>query len=266
MRDAPFTDSDLTADDFLGGRANVLQPRDGYRAGIDPVLLAASVPARAGQSVLELGCGGGVGLVLLGARVPGLSLTGIELQPGYADLARRNLARNGLDGTVHCGDLTAMPPALRQCSFDHVVLNPPFFQPGTGTQSSAGDKAVARMGRTPLTDWIATAARRLRPFGHAHVILRAERLPDLLAAMASCLGSLEVAPLLPRPGQPPRLILARGRKEGRAPFRLHPGLLLHTPDRHTANGRHYSALIENVTQKGAFLPLDGQVCDQPSRQ
>ena len=50
---------DLTCDDFLGGRLSIWQPRDGYRAGVDPVLLAASVPARAGQSVLELGCGTG---------------------------------------------------------------------------------------------------------------------------------------------------------------------------------------------------------------
>ena len=48
-------------DQFLGGRLMVAQPKTGYRAGVDPVLLAASVPAVRGESVLELGCGVGCG-------------------------------------------------------------------------------------------------------------------------------------------------------------------------------------------------------------
>ena len=54
-----ISDSDLTRDAFLGGRLYLWQPRTGYRAGVDPVLLAASVPARRGESVLDLGCGVG---------------------------------------------------------------------------------------------------------------------------------------------------------------------------------------------------------------
>ncbi|MFZ2468854.1 MAG: methyltransferase, partial [Parvibaculum sedimenti] len=38
----------FTDDGFLGGRLQLLQPAKGYRAGIDAVLLAASVPARHG--------------------------------------------------------------------------------------------------------------------------------------------------------------------------------------------------------------------------
>jgi tRNA1Val (adenine37-N6)-methyltransferase len=50
-----MTTIETTFDAFLGGRITLEQPTKGYRAGVDPVLLAASVPARAGQSVLELG-------------------------------------------------------------------------------------------------------------------------------------------------------------------------------------------------------------------
>ncbi|KAB2877432.1 MAG: methyltransferase, partial [Albidovulum sp.] len=48
-----FTEDEITADAFLGGRLTIAQPRAGYRAAADPVLLAAAVPARAGQAVLE---------------------------------------------------------------------------------------------------------------------------------------------------------------------------------------------------------------------
>ena len=82
-----------TIDQFLGGKVTAKQPAQGYRAGVDAVLLAASVPAKAGDTVLELGCGVGVASLCLTARVGGLLVTGVELQPDYAALA----AKNGLD-------------------------------------------------------------------------------------------------------------------------------------------------------------------------
>ena len=110
-----FADADLTCNDFLGGRVRLYQPVKGYRAGVDPVLLAAAVPARAGDHVLELGCGAGQALLCLAARVPGLRLTGVELQAAYADLARRNGALNGQG--VHVIDLPV------DYSLNHAILN-----------------------------------------------------------------------------------------------------------------------------------------------
>jgi tRNA1Val (adenine37-N6)-methyltransferase len=72
------------------------QPIDGYRTGIEPVLLAASVPARSGQRVVEAGTGAGAGLLCLLARVAGLSAIGIERDADMAALARRNLADNAM--------------------------------------------------------------------------------------------------------------------------------------------------------------------------
>jgi SAM-dependent methyltransferase len=98
-----------TADGFLGGRLLIHQPVAGYRAGTDAVLLAAAVPARAGDRVLELGCGVGTAALCLMARVPGLSVTGVERQPDYADLARRNASENGLPLQVVTADLARLP-------------------------------------------------------------------------------------------------------------------------------------------------------------
>ena len=72
-----WSDAQMSADDFLGGQLRLFQPRTGYRAGIDPVLLAASIPAKPGDAVLELGCGAGTALLCLGRRVQRLSLTGV---------------------------------------------------------------------------------------------------------------------------------------------------------------------------------------------
>ncbi|MCB1334770.1 MAG: methyltransferase [Roseivivax sp.] len=255
LRAEPFADTALSRDAFLGGAAQLLQPLDGYRAGTDPVLLAAATPASPGQAVMDLGCGGGAALVLLGVRVPGLSLTGVEVQPAYADLARRNLALNGLEGLVAQADLTELPAELRARSFDHVMANPPYFEKARRTVALDAGREVALAGETPLDDWVAVAARRLRPGGTATFIQRAERLPDLLAAFCRHLGSVELLPLCGRLGRPPRLILMRGRKQGRAAFRFHAPLVLHRDDPTLPNGYNYTDAAERLMRQPNPLPF-----------
>jgi tRNA1(Val) A37 N6-methylase TrmN6 len=257
LRTECFADEDLSRDAFLGGRLRIAQPRAGYRAGIDPVLLAASIPARAGQNVLDLGCGSGIAALCLGARVPGLALTGLEIQPAYADLARRNAVANGQTLEVVNGDLTDMPVPLRQRQFDHVIANPPYFDRAAGTPARDPGREHG-MGETcALAEWVAAAARRAAPKGQVTVLQRADRLPDLIAAMAAHLGSLEVLPLIPRPGRAARLVLMRGRKGGRAEFRLHDGPCLHAGAEHGSDGEDYTPAISAVLRDAAGLPFPG---------
>lgn len=247
-----FTEDDLTCDAFLGGKLHLWQPRRGrgYRAGVDPVLLAASIEAKAGQSVLELGCGAGAAVLCLGARVPGLTLTGCELQPAYAELAQRN---GGAALEVVEADLTEMPLHLRQRQFDHVLANPPYFDRGASVQSRDPGRETALGEATPLRQWVRTAARRLKPKGQAHFIHRAERLPEILAALPHEMGSVEVLPLASRAGRMPELILLRARKNGRGAFRLYHSFVMHRGARHEGDGDSYVPEIEAVLRRGAPL-------------
>jgi tRNA1(Val) A37 N6-methylase TrmN6 len=248
-----FSPDHLTRDAFLGGRIELLQPRSGYRAGVDPVLLAAAVPVRAGQSVLELGCGAGAASLCLAARVAGVDVTGIELQPEYADLARQNAAHNKIAMQVFTADLTALPDTLRHIGFDHIIANPPYFKRGAHSPSPDGGRRVALGEDTPLSDWIGTAAKRLAAKGYLHVIQRADRLPDLLAACAGRLGSLEILPLAARIGRAPDLIILRARKSGRAAFVLHAPVILHEGAEHRADGDSYRDEITGILRDGAPL-------------
>jgi len=242
-------DNDLTRDAFLGGRLHLWQPRTGYRAGVDPVLLAASVPARRGESVLDLGCGVGAAALCLGARVPGLELMGVERQADYAALAERNGLR------VEIADLTALPEPVRGRSFDHVLANPPFFDRTAGRQASDAGREAARGQGTPLSDWVDAGARRLRHKGYLHVIHRAERVPDLLAAAHGRLGSPEVWPICPRIGREAELVIFRARKDGRADFRLHAPIILHKGAQHDADAVSYMPEIQAVLRDGAPLVI-----------
>lgn len=252
-----FSPSDLTCDGFLGGRLSVWQPRTGYRAGIDPVLLAAAVPARAGACVLELGCGAGVASLCLGVRVPGLHLTGVEMQPSYAALARRNALEAGITLEVHNARLENMPAPLRQQSFDHVIANPPYFLRDRGTAAADAGRETALGEKTPLTVWIDVAVRRLAPKGRLTLIQRIGRLPTVLSALEGRLGSVEVVPLAPRDGRAPKLFLLRAVKGGRAAFVLYACETLHAKPRHEADEEAYTAPIGAILRNGAEFPWPG---------
>lgn len=248
-----FSDDELSQDQFLGGALTVLQPKSGYRAGVDPVLLAASVPAKSGEAVLELGCGVGVASLCLAARVSELSMVGVELQPDYAELARRNADRNHTDLTIKTADLRELPADLRSKSFNHVIANPPYYQRSKGTAANDPCRDIALAGETPLSDWVDIAARRLKPKGWLSVIQDIRRLPELLGAVEGRLGSIEILPLSARETRAPHLFILRARKGGRAPFLQHFPRVMHQGVQHDGDRPDYTPEIEQILRHGAAL-------------
>lgn len=257
FRTERFAPHELSVDAFLGGALQIAQPVKGYRAGVDPVLLAASVCARAGQRVLELGCGGGVASLCLGARVAGLVQQGIEVQPAYAALAQQNARANGIALEVTCSDLTDLSEPLRSRQFDHIIANPPYFDRSRSIAAADLGRETGLGETTPLSAWIVVAAKRLAPKGQAHFVQRVDRLPEILSTLRARLGSIEVQPLSARAGRAPHLVLVRAKKDGRADFILHAPIVVHRGAAHGENAKDYNLLIEAVLRQGAALPFGG---------
>ncbi len=231
---------------LLGGRVRHAQLRNGHRTGIEPVLLAASVPARPGERVLEGGTGSGAALLCLAARVPGLEGTGIEREPALAALARANIAANGFAGlTVLEGDIAAVAPGG---PFDHAIANPPWHD-AAGSASPDPAREVARRGQPGLlTLWAERLAAPLVRRGTLTLIVAAAVLPEALAAFAAAdCGGPAVLPLWPRIGGAAKLLLLRGVKGGRGGAVVLPGLVLHDAD-----GR-YTPQAEAILREGAAL-------------
>lgn len=246
-----FSEAEISDDKFLCGELNLLQPIKGYRAATDPVLLAASCPAEQGQSVLDVGCGVGAAALCLGWRIPGLTLAGLELQPAYAELARRNAVRNGIDLSVHSGDLMSVPQELRR-DFDHVITNPPYYS-SRGTPSPLDARAAAMQVRVPLSEWVAACGRRLRPGGWLTLICGADGLPEVLAGMGDKLGSVAVLPLQPRQLKPAVRVLVRARKGGKAAFKLLSPFIIHQGLTHGGDRESYTTDANAVLRRGGSL-------------
>lgn len=245
--------TDTTLDGFLGGKLTIEQPKRGYRAGADPVLLAATVPAKPGESVLELGVGAGVALLALCHRVTGLEAVGVELQPDLCALADSNAARNAIAAEIVNADIAALPAALRARSFDHVLTNPPFFQRTTGHEAHVPGREAGRGETVALGEWIDAAIRRLKPGGRLTVVQRANRLPDLLRACDARVGDVLVRPLIPRPNRAAETVLLTAKKGARGAFQLAAPICLHRGDCHDGDRDDYSDLAKSVLRDGLSL-------------
>lgn len=249
MSDTP---PDYTEDTLLGGKVRLRQPASGYRVAIDPVLLAAAVPATSADTVLDIGCGIGAAALCLAVRVPGCRVVGIEQQRDLVRLASDNTMLNDLFGrvTVMAGDLLRPPPRLEPGGFSHVMANPPFLEAATGSPSPHPGKAAAAVeGMADLAAWVRFALAMTRPKGALTFIHRADRLDQLLAELRGPTGEITVFPLWPGADKPAKRVLVQARKGSAAPTRLLPGLILHGAD-----GR-YTEPAEAVLRHAARLVL-----------
>ena len=234
------------AETFLDGKVRVDQPATGFRSGLDAVMLAAAVPARPGQAALELGSGAGAASLCLAARVPHVTITGVEVAADLAGLAGRNAAVNGMAARVSftTADIFALPPALRR-DFDHVFVNPPFH--GEGQLPPDADRARALNDGGQLTDWLKLGLQRTVSGGYFTAILRADRLPEALAALP--VAGVTMLPLWPRAGEPAKRVLLQARKGSGAAFAFLPGLVLHD------SSGAYTPEANAILRGGAALAL-----------
>jgi tRNA1Val (adenine37-N6)-methyltransferase len=176
----------LTDDSLFNGHVICRQHRDGYRFSIDAVLLAHFCRPAAGDSVLDLGCGCGVISLILCHRHPSICLTGLELQPALAALARSNAAANQWQErfAVQQGDLRQIKEYVQPESFDLVLSNPPYHQSGNGRVSQADECSIARHELTAEpASMLAAAAFAVRNRGAVCCIYPAERLATVLTVM-----------------------------------------------------------------------------------
>lgn len=224
---------EFSEDRLLDGQVRLRQPVEGYRAGMDAVLLAAALDAKPGEHLVEFGCGAGAALLCAAWRMPGVRLTGYEKNAAAADLARENVAANAMDGTVEVETLDIARIGSPHGA-DQVFFNPPFFDDPAALRSPKAEKRDAWLtGATPLGIWIQAAARSLSAKGRLTLIHRADRLGDILHGLERSFGSIVIKPVQPRADRPAKRVIVAARIGGRAPLVLLPPLVLHAGEGHS---------------------------------
>lgn len=247
--------AELTEDAVLGGRLRLRQPLRGHRVGHDAILLAAATTARPGQHAVDLGAGIGAAGLALAARVPELSVSLVEIEPALAALGEENARLNGLPVRAIALDVGAPPRAFADAGLPPecaacVLMNPPFNDPARHRSSPDRQRRRAHAAEAEsLAVWLKTANRLLAPNGVLTMIWRADRLAELLPALAQNFGDVGVLPVHPQPAAPAIRVILRARKGNRAPLTIYPGLILND------DAGRPTEVAQAVLREAAPLPL-----------
>ncbi len=204
---------------FLEGALRLLQPRSGYRFSLDAPILADFIPCRAGDTLLDIGSGCGVIPLILHRKKAFRHVWAVEIQPGLAEMARRNVGANGAEGrvTVVEGDVRTLESPPLPDRVDAVFSNPPYRAVGRGRTNPHPGKAIARHEFTlALPELFRAAGRFLGETGVFHLIHLAERQAEILTVAGAAGFAPSVhRPVFSRAGDPaPTLVLLSFRKGG----------------------------------------------------
>jgi tRNA1(Val) A37 N6-methylase TrmN6 len=220
-----------SVDDLQINGLKLIQKKDGFRFGVDAVLLSDFADVRKNDRVIDLGTGTGIIPVLLSAKKQAGEITGLEIQQQMAEMAGRSVGMNGLDHRIKivCGDIRNANKIFGNAAFNCVVSNPPYMNSGGGILNPMDSKAVSRHEvLCTLEDVIRTASQLLCPAGRFSMVHRPERLADIICYMREY--SLEPKYLRfvhPAPYKKPAMILIRGTRNGNAQLKVMEPLYIH---------------------------------------
>lgn len=224
---------DLSSDKVLGGAISLLQPKKGFRVGIDSILLSSSI--KNFTSCLELGSGSGVISICLARRILNSKIIGVENNKLLIEIANRNLINNDLNSSkinfYHFDVIGEKFSKIYNDFFDQVVMNPPYFNKANINLSKNYNKATAKyLDASSLNDWIEVAYKKLVKKGYLNFVYRTGALSNVFSLLDSKWGDIRIFPLWPKMRKQSKLFLIQARKDSKAETKLLPGLILHNED------------------------------------
>ncbi len=220
-------------DDLVRDGMKLIQRPDQFCFSVDSVLLAHYVTPKAKDKVADLGTGTGV-IALLVSALGGKDITAFEVNPVMADLARRNVAGNGKEDTIHvveC-DYRKVNEIFPSGSFSLVLANPPYRSVGTGKMSTLGGVASASYEvNATLEDVFKTAQYLLKYGGRMAMVHRADRAADLISVGRKYhMEPKRMRFIYARKGHTAVRVLMEWRYGGHPELTVEPPLLLHNTD------------------------------------
>jgi tRNA1Val (adenine37-N6)-methyltransferase len=239
--------ADIELHSLFEGRLNLYQYKAGYRFSIDTLLLAAFARERLRGRVADLGTGSGVLPILLARSSVITSLTGFEIQPDLADLARRNIELHQLGQRVSIEQADIKDIRLLQTSesFEAVIANPPFYPLGSGRINPGSQDAAARHELlATLEDFVSAASYLIKNGGKFCAIFPANRSADLICTMRGNKIEPKVLRCVhSREGEPAVLLLIEGIKNAGSQTTILPPLIIYSA------GKTYSQEARRIFEK-----------------
>ena len=217
-------------DDLQRNGYRIIQNPEKFCFGMDAVLLSGFVRVKKGAQVLDLGTGTGIIPILLEAKTEAAHLTALEIQEESADMARRSVQLNGLEGKIDVvtGDIKEADQLFKAASFDVVTCNPPYMIGQHGLRNLEEPKAIARHEiLCTLEDVVRNAAKLLKTGGSFFMVHRPFRLPEIITVMTQYkLEPKRMQLVYPYVDKEPNMVLIEGCRGGRPRMTVEKPLII----------------------------------------
>ena len=218
-------------DDLQRNGLYIIQDPSRFCFGMDAVLLSGFARVRPGDRVIDLGTGTGIIPILLSAKSEASHLTGLELLPESADMARRSVEYNDLTDRIDIvtGDMCSASGIFGRGSFEVVTSNPPYMIEGHGLKNPDDPMAVARHElRMTLSDLIRESAALLVPGGRCFFVHRPFRLSDIMVLMREHdIEPKRMQLVYPFYDKEPNMVLIEGVRGGRPRLTVEKPLIIY---------------------------------------
>jgi tRNA1(Val) A37 N6-methylase TrmN6 len=224
---------DECLDDLQNGLF-IIQKKDGFKFGIDAVLLSDFAKDARSTNTLDLCTGTGIVPLLLCAKTQTRDIHALELQSDIAEMAQRSVEYNNLSERVHItqGDLKNAAEIYGRGSFDKITCNPPYMKYGAALPSSTDTKLISRHEiACTLEDVVRVSAQLLISKGRFFMIHRPSRLADIMCVMRKYkIEPKRLRLVHPSPLKAPNLVLVEGMKDGGEELIMMPPLYVYGED------------------------------------
>lgn len=223
-----------TLDDLQLNGIHVIQKKEGFRFGVDAVLLANFAKVKNNAVVIDLCSGTGIIPFIIAGKTKARFITGIEIQEEFAEMAKRSVEFNELEERVKfvCGDLKDKELAKSLERADVVTVNPPYKLQKSGIINMNDKNAIARHEICcTLEDVIIASRKLLKDNGRMFMVHRPDRLVDIMCLMRKHrIEPKRIRMVHPSEGKAPNIVLIEGQRDGGKFLKWEEPLNIHTQD------------------------------------
>ena len=211
--------SDENIDDLQLNGLMLIQKKDGFKFGIDAVLLSDFANVKKKHKVIDFCTGTGIIPFLLYGKYSPIHITGIEIQDDMVEMAKRSVELNNIDNINFINiDLKDINYLKTLEKVDIVTVNPPYKLNNAGIVNPSDKLSIARHEiMCNLEDVIKASRTVLKDNGRLFMVHRPERLIDIFMLMRKYkIEPIRLRMIHTNKNKAPNIVLVEGQRDGGA--------------------------------------------------
>ncbi len=224
---------DENLDDLQLKGLMLIQKKDGFKFGVDAVLLSHFANVKKKHRVIDLCTGTGIIPFLLEGKYSPKDILGIEIQDEFVDMANRSAALNKTHNISFISEDLKNLKALKNIDkADVITVNPPYKLNNAGIVNPSDKLAIARHEIMCNLENVIEASRiLLKDNGRIYMVHRPERLADIITLMRKYkIEPKRIQMVHPKLGKAPNIVLVEGQRDGGAFLKWDAPLYVYNED------------------------------------